>query len=94
MKQLFLTFLVGGTVSLTASCSSTTPPRTPWQRGYSAGQADAAKRQYFAQRNLYKYEADWQQQSRSPRRYSFVIPPDPAAAEKLVPYTITIPVEQ
>ena len=93
-RNIFLIFLVGGTVSLTASCSSTTPPRTPWQRGYSAGQADAAKRQYFAQRNLYKYEAERLQQSRPLRRYSFVIPPDPAATEKMVPYTITIPVEQ
>lgn len=94
MKQLFLTFLVGGTVGLSAACSSTTPPRSQWQRGYTAGQADAAKRQYFAQRNLYKNEAERLQQSRPLRRYSFVIPPNPSATEKLVPYTITIPVEQ
>jgi hypothetical protein len=94
VKLLFLILLVGGTVSLTASCSSTTPPRTQWQRGYSVGQADAAKRQYFAQRNLYKYEFERRQQNPNVRRYSFVIPPDPNAAEQRVPYTITIPVEQ
>jgi hypothetical protein len=93
MKQFFLILLVGGTVSLTASCSSTTPPRTQWQRGYSVGQADAAKRQYFAQRNLYKYEFERSQKNSNVRRYSFVIPPDPNSQEKLVPYNITIPVE-
>ncbi len=93
MTRILLIGLVGGLATMSA-CSSTTPPRTKWQRGYSAGMADAAKRQFFAQRNLYKYESEWQQQLSSPRRYSFVIPADPHAAEKLVPYTITIPVEQ
>ena len=79
---------------MSAACSSTHPPRTKYQQGCARSMADAAKRQYFAQRNLYKYEFDQQQHSAStPRRYSFVIPPDPNAPEKKVPYTITIPVE-
>ncbi len=92
IKPLFF-LLVGGFVSLSA-CSSTTPPRSQWHKGYSAGMADAAKRQYFAQRNLYEYEFKRCQENPGVRRYSFVIPPDPNASEKLVPYTITIPVEQ
>ncbi len=93
MNFLFIV-LVGGIVSLSAACSSTTPARTKWQRGYSVGMADAAKRQFFAQRNLYKYQAEQYQNSAPERRYSFVIPPDPNAAEKYVPYTITIPIQQ
>ncbi|PWU10192.1 MAG: hypothetical protein C5B47_02515 [Verrucomicrobia bacterium] len=94
MKWLILILLVGGTVGF-SSCSSTTPPRSKWQQGYSAGQADAAKRQYFAQRNLYKYEFERSQKNPGVRRYSFVIPPNPnVSGEKLVPYTVTIPVEQ
>lgn len=93
MRFLF-TVLAGAIVSLSAACSSTVPARSKWQRGYSAGMADAAKRQYFAHRNLYKYQSEHSQNSAPIRRYSFVIPPDPNASEKLVPYTITIPVEQ
>ncbi len=93
MKGILLIGLVGGLATMSA-CSSTTPPRTKWQQGYSVGMADSAKRQYFAQRNLYKYEFERRQQNPGVRRYSFVIPPDPTASEKLIPYTITIPVEQ